>query len=110
MRIYIKTTMMKEPRRFVSNDIALLSQNIFRNRRGEKFSSDNIKLVFAGDIYKECEYVSAEIKNLVMGGMRYSDIAVLTIDAKKVENVVEIGNSEELKEGMLWNMLEEENE
>ena len=85
----IKTTIMKDPHRFVSEDIALLSKNIFRNRRGEKFSSDNIKLVFAGDIYKECEYVSAEIKNLVMGGMKYSDIAVLTRNTDSYCSIIE---------------------
>ena len=85
----IKTTMMKEPYRFVSKDIALLSQNIFRNRRSGNFSSDNIKLVSAGDIYKECEYVSAEIKNLVMGGMKYSDIAVLTRKTDSYCSIIE---------------------
>ncbi len=85
----IKTTVMKEPRRFVSEDIALVSQNIFRNRRGEKFSSENIKLVSAGDIYKECEYVSAEIKNLVSKGMRYSDIAVLTRNTDSYCSIIE---------------------
>ncbi|MBQ8728352.1 MAG: PD-(D/E)XK nuclease family protein [Oscillospiraceae bacterium] len=85
----VKTTMMKIPHRFVSKDIALLSENIFRNNRGGNFSSDNIKLVFAGDIYRECEYVSAEIKNLVMGGMKYSDIAVLTRNTDSYCSIIE---------------------
>lgn len=85
----IKTTIMKTPHRFVSEDIAFLSQNIFRNRHDGKFISDNIKLVFAGDIYKECEYVSAEIKNLVMGGMKYSDIAVLTRNTDSYCSIIE---------------------
>lgn len=74
----IKTALMKTPHRFLYDDLAKLSASVFKNGKKEAFSSENIKIVSAGDIYRECEYVSAEIKRLVTGGMKYSDIAVLT--------------------------------
>ena len=42
---------------------------------------------------------SEKIKAKILGGEVYSDIAVLTIDAKEAGDAVEIGNSEDLKLG-----------
>lgn len=42
---------------------------------------------------------SERIDATILGGEAYSDIAVLTIDAKKVENTVELGDSEAIKLG-----------
>ena len=42
---------------------------------------------------------SERIDAKILGGEIYSDIAVLTIDSDKVNNVVEIGNSKEIKLG-----------
>ncbi len=85
----VETTVFEKPYRFVSKDLAELSSAVFRNRKREKFLSENIKLVSSGDIYKECEYVSAEIKRLVSEGMKYSDIAVLTRNTEGYANIIE---------------------
>lgn len=42
---------------------------------------------------------SERIDAKILGGEAYSDIAVLTIDAEESQNIVEIGNSEEIKLG-----------
>lgn len=42
---------------------------------------------------------SERIDATILGGEAYSDIAVLTIDAKKVDNTVELGDSEVIKLG-----------
>lgn len=42
---------------------------------------------------------SERVDAKILGGEAYSDIAVLTIDAKKVDKVVEIGDSDSLKLG-----------
>ena len=40
---------------------------------------------------------SERIDAKILGGEVYSDIAVLTIEAEKANNIVEIGNSKEIK-------------
>lgn len=84
-----ETIFFETPYRFVSEDLKKLSSGVFRNGKKEKFLSENIKLVSSGDIYKECEYVSAEIKRLVSEGMKYSDIAVLTRNTDGYMSIIE---------------------
>ena len=48
-----------------------------------------IELVMAGDEFEECEYVASKIKELVMGGARYRDIAVIMRDSSSYKGLID---------------------
>ena len=60
-----------------SNDMAILSKYIWDFSKVDYADSENITLVKCTDEFDECEYISAEICNLIMSGYKYSEIAII---------------------------------
>lgn len=71
-------TILTEQHRFLSEDIAFLSANVFRHHAEAPIKSENIEILKAPDPETECNYVAAQIKRLVMNGIKYADIAVVS--------------------------------
>ncbi|MBE6839416.1 MAG: hypothetical protein E7507_07770 [Ruminococcus sp.] len=71
-------TILDEQHRYLSKDIAFLSRNLFRHNTDTPATSENIRILKSPDPEVECNFVAAEIKHLVMSGMKYSDIAVVS--------------------------------
>lgn len=75
-KIKVNTVLLDRMYRFASGDIEHLSRNILRTGKAVFENSESIKIVECTDLYGEAEYICAEIKRLVMSGLRYSDIVV----------------------------------
>ncbi len=55
----------------------------------EKYEGESVQLVKCSNVYEEAEAVCREIKKLVMGGMRYRDIAVLARNADSYRGIID---------------------
>ncbi len=60
-----------------TNDLALLSQSIWDFTKNGFSGGENITLAKCADEFEECEYVSSEIRKLILDGFKYSEIAVI---------------------------------
>jgi len=76
-------------KRYNSPAIAHLEKNLFE-AVPEAYSApvDNIEICEANNIYDECEYTAAKIKELLRNGMRCRDIAVIARDANDYSGIV----------------------
>lgn len=70
--------------KYISTELWQLDSNI-----ESKDSSDSIELYRASDIYDECEYTAARIKQLVISGYRYREIAIIARDAEKYRGIID---------------------
>ena len=81
---------LSENYRAKTDELKILEKNIYRTKHeiSEK-ENKSINLYSAGDIYSECEYVAAKIKELVVeNGYLYSDIAVVCRDIKPYSGIL----------------------
>lgn len=60
-----------------NESIKYLSQNIWSFDAKPSMECEGISLVSPSDEFDECEYVASQIKELVMNGEKYGDIAVI---------------------------------
>lgn len=52
--------------------------------------SDTLRIFEASDVYEECEFISADIKRLIMNtDASYSDFAIIARDAKEYEGIID---------------------
>lgn len=78
------------PHRFKNDELLVLEEKIFRQTPlEEKEICENIDIFEAGDLYKEVEYVSATIKELVRQGYRYGDMSIICRNDLKFTNALE---------------------
>lgn len=77
--VEIVTENLKNTIKYKNDDLAYLNKNIFRNFRKEQRYSENINIIECRDLYEEVDYISSQIKELVMNdNYLYSDIAILS--------------------------------
>lgn len=73
---------------------------VYKKDKNKAYIMTNNHVIDSADeVEVEFNDKSERIDAKILGGEVYSDIAVLTIDAAEVENIVEIGDSEGLKLG-----------
>ena len=78
-------------KRFKNEALVHFSKNIFNNKINS-FNSENngISAVRASDMYSECDYVCAQIRQLVINdGYRYKDIAIVGRNTAEYTNALE---------------------
>lgn len=89
--VKVTKTMLDEPKRFKSPELAFYSGNVLRNVR-KKYGGECTALTVyrSADSYGEGDFVCSEIRRLVMEeGYRYSDIAVLARQKEQYSSVME---------------------
>ncbi len=75
----ISETKLTEPKKYKSNDLAFLNQNIMRNNNAVMEQAENIGIIECRDLYEEVEFVCAKIRELVLNNnYKYNDIAVIS--------------------------------
>lgn len=84
-------TMLTEPKRFKAEELAFMSNNIFRNIRN-KYDGEcgSVQVYCSADSYGEGDFVCSEIRRLVAeDGYKYKDIAVLARQKEKYSSAME---------------------
>ena len=87
----INSVMLKVPRRFKSEELTFMSNNIFRNIRS-KYDGEcgAVQVYCSNDSYGEGDFVCSEIRRLVAEeGYKYKDIAVLARQKEKYSSAME---------------------
>lgn len=80
----------REIKRFKNEELKYFSENIFRRPIVPfKYDCGSISAAVCPDVYSECDYVCAKIRELVMGGLRFGDIAVIGRDLEGYSNALE---------------------
>lgn len=75
---------------YKSKSIDYLNKNIYYSLKNTSDTNKNISVINADDIYNEIEYVSAQIKHLIVDEKyKYSEIAVIARSLGDYENVIE---------------------
>ncbi|MBQ3160784.1 MAG: PD-(D/E)XK nuclease family protein [Oscillospiraceae bacterium] len=89
--VEVKTTMLREPKRFAKAELAFASENILRYvRRKYDGECTAVKVYRSADSYGEGDFVCSEIRRLVMeDGYNYKDIAVLARQKETYSSVME---------------------
>lgn len=83
---------LTEPKRFESNDLAVLEQSMFRRHaEPQEEEPQDIIIYRAADLYDECEFTARRIKRLVMEeNLRYSDISVICRDSRPYRGILNV--------------------
>ncbi|MEG0614147.1 MAG: PD-(D/E)XK nuclease family protein [Oscillospiraceae bacterium] len=75
--------------RFKSDDIAILSKNIFRPSRNKFQTSGNVHIIEAPDVYSETDFICAEIRHLVREcNCKFSEIAVISRQLDGITSII----------------------
>ena len=78
---------MSENYRSHNDELKTLEKNIFSSVKSPlEDSCNNVRLFCAKNVQDECDYVSANIINLLKNGMKANDVAVICRDLDKYEN------------------------
>ena len=74
-----------------SNALNVLEENLWRFSAGQKSMADDssVRLNIASNIYEEAEATALQICELVTGGMRYSDVAVVVRDLDAYRGILD---------------------
>ncbi|MBO5312710.1 MAG: PD-(D/E)XK nuclease family protein [Clostridia bacterium] len=72
-----------------SEDLRFLCRSIWNFDAEPKDSCEDITLALANDEFEECEFVASKIKELVLKGERYSDIAVISRSISSYQGIVD---------------------
>lgn len=74
-----------------SKAIDVLEENLWRFSAGQKSMTDDpsVRLNIAANIYEEAEATALQICELVTGGMRYSDVAVVVRDLDAYRGILD---------------------
>lgn len=88
--IEIVTENLKNTVKYKNDDLAYLNKNIFRNFNGKQQYSENISIIECRDLYEEADYISSQIKELVMNqNYLFSDIAILSRQLNEYTYILE---------------------
>ncbi|MDD5924186.1 MAG: PD-(D/E)XK nuclease family protein [Clostridia bacterium] len=79
-------------KRFVAPELKILEKNIFTNdKTTTDIQIDKISIINTKNIYDECNYVAAKIKELVFSGeYRYKDIVLISRSCENYQGVLDI--------------------
>ncbi len=84
---------LSENRRTQKADLSYLSSDLWSIDSETDFEYDesdhSVELYRAADIYDECEFAAAKIRELVESGYRYKDIAIIARNADKYKGIIE---------------------
>ncbi len=88
-----ETVQLCENHRSNSNEISYLSSDLWsidtEFLADEKACIDSLELFRSADIYDECEFAAAKIRELVESGYRYRDIAIIARNIDKYKGIIE---------------------
>lgn len=89
-----ETITLAENHRSLDPELTYLSKNLWMINYPEKIDSDNtargsIELYRASDIYDECEFAAARIRDMIESGYRYKDIAIIARNIDKYRGIIE---------------------
>lgn len=71
-----------------SRGLLLCCENVWNFSYGTIDTEEGIELVKANDEFEECEYVASKIKSLILGGAKYSDIAIIMRKADTYKGII----------------------
>lgn len=89
--VEVNSTMLAEPKRFKAEELAFMSNNLFRNIRG-KYEGEcgAVQVYCSSDNYGEGDFVCSEIRRLVAEeGYKYKDIVVLARQKEQYSSPME---------------------
>ena len=78
-----------EDRKHKSEAISYLYNNIWKFDAPSIEKSEDVSLALAQDELEECEYICSQIKRLVSGGSRYSDIAIIGRNISSYQGIID---------------------
>lgn len=89
----VESVLLNENRRSSKSEIAYLSSELWstdiKYAVDEYGNSDSIELFRAADVYDECEFAAAKIRELIESGYRYKDIAIIARNIDKYKGIIE---------------------
>ncbi len=88
--IEIKTENLETPIKYNNDDLIYLNKNIYRKfNEGEQYS-ENISIIECRDLYEEADYISSQIRELVINKhYSYNDIAILSRQLNEYTYILE---------------------
>ena len=72
-----------------SEEIAYLCKNLWSFDAPSIEHKDDVKLAIASDEFSECEYVCTQIKELVLSGEKYGDIAIIARNSSTYQGIID---------------------
>lgn len=91
--VKVEQVLLTENHRATERELAFLSSELWAIDSAEdsdrEHVPDPIELYRAADLYDECEFAAARIRELIASGYRYKDIAVIARDIDKYKGIIE---------------------